>query len=163
MSDSIGARLRAAREARRLTIEQVSEATKLRPHYLQALETDDFTAIPSAAQARGFLRLYAEFLELDMVDLVPPAPVQPAPVAPVAAAPSVAPRPAAPASFLTSLIKRFSRAKESDAAQDSPASAPVGDVPEPPHEAVAPATSEAQTARRPRPDPTEVKKNALGE
>ena len=73
MNESIGARLKQARELRRLTIQQVSEITKVRPHYLQALENDDLSAIPSVAQARGFLRIYAEFLELTPTDLVPPA------------------------------------------------------------------------------------------
>ena len=74
MIDSIGARLRQARELRRLTLQQVSETTKVRTHYLQALENDDLSAIPSMAQARGFLRIYADFLELDLADLVPQAP-----------------------------------------------------------------------------------------
>ncbi len=71
MDESIGAKLRQAREQRRLTLQQVSETTKVRPHYLQALENDDLSAISSAAQARGFLRIYAEFLGLDPADLMP--------------------------------------------------------------------------------------------
>ena len=70
MNESIGAKLRHAREQRRLTLEQVSETTKVRPHYLQALENDDLSAISSAAQARGFLRIYAGFLGLDAADLM---------------------------------------------------------------------------------------------
>jgi len=62
---TIGEQLKLAREARKLTIKQVVLATRVRAHYLQAMEIDDFTAMPSAAQARGFLRLYAEFLGLD--------------------------------------------------------------------------------------------------
>ena len=71
MDESIGAKLKQARELRRLTLQQVSETTKVRPHYLQALENDDLSAISSAAQARGFLRIYAEFLGLDPADLMP--------------------------------------------------------------------------------------------
>src|SRR5512146_3263962 len=95
MSDSIGARLRQARELRRLTLQQVSDTTKVRPHYLQALESDDHSAIPSAAQARGFLRIYAAFLELDLADLLPPPPPpEPAPTAaPVEAAATPGPPP----------------------------------------------------------------------
>lgn len=62
---TIGEQLKLAREARKLTIKQVVQVTHVRAHYLQALETDDFSAMPSIAQARGFLRLYAEFLGLD--------------------------------------------------------------------------------------------------
>src|SRR5512146_1242449 len=91
MSDSIGARLRQARELRRLTLQQVSDTTKVRTHYLQALENDDHSAIPSAAQARGFLRIYAAFLELDLVDLVPPVPPPAVTSLPEASAPIASP------------------------------------------------------------------------
>jgi cytoskeletal protein RodZ len=66
MPESIGQRLKLARQDRRLSIEQAAEATRIRPHYLQALEADDYSVMPSAAQARGFLRNYAEFLSLDL-------------------------------------------------------------------------------------------------
>ncbi len=87
MNESIDTRLKQSREKRQLGFEQVSEATKIRAHYLQALESDDLSAIPSAAQARGFLRIYADFLGLQASDLVPP---QPAP-APSSSAASVEP------------------------------------------------------------------------
>ena len=70
MSTSIGEQLRQAREARLLTLEQVARATHIRVHYLNALEAGDFTALPSAAQARGFLRAYAGFLGLDAESLL---------------------------------------------------------------------------------------------
>lgn len=70
MNESIGAKLRQAREQRHLTIQQVSDTTKVRPHYLQALENDDLSAVSSAAQARGFLRIYADFLGLNTEDLM---------------------------------------------------------------------------------------------
>ena len=70
MNNSIGKQLREAREARSLTLEQVSEATYMRLHYLQALEAGDFNSMPSSTQARGFLRTYANFLGLDTKALV---------------------------------------------------------------------------------------------
>jgi cytoskeletal protein RodZ len=70
MNESTGATLRHAREQRHLTLQQVAEKTKIRSHYLQALEYDDFAAMPSSAQARGFLRIYADFLGLDVGQLV---------------------------------------------------------------------------------------------
>lgn len=72
MDDSVGSALRQAREQRRLTVEQAAERTKIRPRYLQALENDDLAAMPSAAQARGFLRLYADFLGLDSNEFMAP-------------------------------------------------------------------------------------------
>lgn len=74
MSDTIGAALRTARGQRRLTLQQVSEATRIRVQYLQALENDDLSAMTSAAQARGFMRIYAQFLELDLESLIPQTP-----------------------------------------------------------------------------------------
>ena len=61
----VGGQIRQAREARSLTIDQVSVATRIRAHYLRAIEGGDFSALPSAAQARGFLRTYAGYLGLD--------------------------------------------------------------------------------------------------
>ena len=75
MDESIGAKLKKARELRHLTLQQVSDSTKVRPHYLQALENDDLSTISSVAQARGFLRIYAEFLGLSPADLVPVSPL----------------------------------------------------------------------------------------
>jgi transcriptional regulator with XRE-family HTH domain len=85
MADSIGVRLKRKREERRLTLEQASETTRIRVHYLKALESDDLSSMPSAAQARGFLRMYAEFLGLAMEELVPTAATgaEPVPVEPV--------------------------------------------------------------------------------
>lgn len=68
MTDTIGQRLQQERAARRLTLEQAAQATRIRIPYLEALERDDFTAMPSPVQGRGFLRLYAGYLGLD-VDL----------------------------------------------------------------------------------------------
>ena len=74
MNETVGTKLRHARELRHLTLQQVSDTTKVRPYYLQALESDDHSAIPSTAQARGFLRIYADFLELNLSEIMPVAP-----------------------------------------------------------------------------------------
>jgi cytoskeletal protein RodZ len=84
MTTTVGQELRQAREARSLSIDQASVATRIRPHYLQALESGDFGALPSVAQARGFLRAYAEYLGLNPDPLLvalegkEPAPAAPA-------------------------------------------------------------------------------------
>lgn len=70
MTETIGQKLRQAREERSLTLEEVAQATHMRVHYLQALESNDIEALPSLVQARGFLRSYAEFLELDSGSLL---------------------------------------------------------------------------------------------
>jgi len=182
MSDSVGARLRQGRELRRLSLQQVSEITKLRIHYLQALENDDYSAIPSAAQARGFLRLYAEFLELDLSDLVPPAQpdVAPPTSAPVATTNPAPATPSARPGLWASLRARLGRRAGKDAAavaapvavSEAAVVAPVPVAPaaepslvsETPAEAAGPvpASSEVKTKTTPRPKTAsaDVKKNA---
>jgi cytoskeleton protein RodZ len=70
MTTTIGQRLKAAREEQRLTLEKVFESTRIRVQYLQALEEDDLSVMPSPVQARGYLRNYAEFLGLDVAKLL---------------------------------------------------------------------------------------------
>jgi transcriptional regulator with XRE-family HTH domain len=127
MSESVGAKLRQARELRRLTLQQVAEATRVRPHYLQALENNDHSAIPSAAQARGFLRIYADFLELNLADImpvVPPSEPAPAPQS-AAAAEKVLPAPETPQpdNILTKLRARLARRTDHNEAPAQPGEA----------------------------------------
>lgn len=63
---TLGTRLKAAREEKDLTLDKVFQATRIRVAYLQALEDDDLSVMPSPVQARGYLRNYAEFLGLDL-------------------------------------------------------------------------------------------------
>jgi len=70
MTESIGQQLKKARQTRNLTIEQVTQATHIRAHFIEAMEDDDFDALPSPVQARGFLRLYAETLGLSLEELI---------------------------------------------------------------------------------------------
>ena len=152
MSDSVGARLRQARELRRLTLQQVAETTKVRIHYLQALESDDHSAIPSAAQARGFLRIYADFLGLDLADLLPAArPVESqAPVAvPSEPAPSSTPR----SNLWTSLREQLRRRTGKDASPAPSAALPVETFQqsEPAQAVVVPTEVAQQSAPEPEP------------
>lgn len=66
MPETLGQYLKQARADLRITLDKASEATRIRVPYLQALESDDYSIIPSAAQGRGFLRNYAEYLGLDL-------------------------------------------------------------------------------------------------
>lgn len=61
----VGELLRQAREAKGLTLARVEEITKIRRRYLQALEEEDFGQLPGEVFIRGFLRNYAQALELD--------------------------------------------------------------------------------------------------
>ncbi len=62
---SVGAILKEAREKKKLTIEQVERGTKIRLKFLQAIENDDFSPMPSLSYAKGFVKNYAEFLGLN--------------------------------------------------------------------------------------------------
>jgi cytoskeleton protein RodZ len=70
MANSIGEQIKQARLKRGLTLEQVSQATHIRKHYLEALENDQREALPSPVQGRGFLRLYASHLDLPIAALL---------------------------------------------------------------------------------------------
>lgn len=61
----VGQALSKARQERGLTHEDVERATKIRTRYLQALERDDYDALPGAVYAQGFVKTYANYLELD--------------------------------------------------------------------------------------------------
>lgn len=62
MSDSIGARLRSARERSRLTILQAAEKLHVDPYILEALEAEDFEALGAPVYVKGHLRHYAELV-----------------------------------------------------------------------------------------------------
>jgi cytoskeleton protein RodZ len=64
--ETIGQRLKKIRLSRKISIEEAAETTRIRVQYLQALEADNYSAMSSTAQGRGFLRSYAGFLGLDL-------------------------------------------------------------------------------------------------
>jgi cytoskeletal protein RodZ len=64
--ETIGQRLKNIRTARQISLDKAADATRVRAHYLQALESDNYSVMSSAAQSRGFLRLYADYLGLDL-------------------------------------------------------------------------------------------------
>lgn len=62
---TIGEQFRAARTARRMTVAEAAEATRIKPTHIEAMERDDFSGMASPIYARGFIKLYAEALDLD--------------------------------------------------------------------------------------------------
>ncbi|MCC6147610.1 MAG: DUF4115 domain-containing protein [Anaerolineaceae bacterium] len=70
MPETIGVRLKKAREDHRLSVEQAAHATKVKVKYLEALENDQRELMPSAVQGRGFLRLYASYLGIETLPLL---------------------------------------------------------------------------------------------
>lgn len=65
MDSGIGATLRETRSRRRVSLDEVEAATKIRIRYLQALENEEWDVLPGGAYTRGFIRTYASYLGLD--------------------------------------------------------------------------------------------------
>ncbi|MEM6625268.1 MAG: RodZ domain-containing protein [Pseudomonadota bacterium] len=61
----IGPRLRAAREAMSLSIEDAAKDTRISKAYLHALEEMNATRLPGPAYLKGYLRTYAQTVGLD--------------------------------------------------------------------------------------------------
>lgn len=55
----IGELLREQRESRRLTVEQVSRLTHIKPEYLSHIEANEFEALPPAVYVKGYVRSLA--------------------------------------------------------------------------------------------------------
>lgn len=66
----LGDRLRQAREAKGLSLEQLEEITRIRRRYLQALEEEDLGQLPGQVFVRGFLRNYAVAVGLDPQEIL---------------------------------------------------------------------------------------------
>ncbi|MEO6913159.1 MAG: RodZ domain-containing protein [Candidatus Baltobacteraceae bacterium] len=67
---ALGERFRAAREARGLSLSDVSEQIRIRSVYLLAIEDENWATIGAPVYIRGFLRTYARFLGLDPEEAV---------------------------------------------------------------------------------------------
>lgn len=62
----LGSLLRRSREELHIELDEVVRVTRIRRHYLEALENEEWSELPpSQVFVKGFLRSYAEFLGLD--------------------------------------------------------------------------------------------------
>ncbi len=66
----IGAQLVQARRRVRLSVDDLAERTRIRPHVIEAIEEDDFSACGGDVYARGHLRVLARVLGIDADVLV---------------------------------------------------------------------------------------------
>ncbi|RLB07285.1 MAG: hypothetical protein DRG27_06625, partial [Deltaproteobacteria bacterium] len=66
---SIGKFLKEQREKAGLTQQQVSEALKLRPSIIDAIEKEQWDKLPHITFAKGFIRSYAKLLKVDLSDI----------------------------------------------------------------------------------------------
>ncbi|MBO5254332.1 MAG: helix-turn-helix domain-containing protein [Opitutales bacterium] len=67
---NLGAKLKAAREAKELSLKDVHEATKLRVDMLENLENGIFDDKLAEIYRGGFLRIYASFLKFDEKEIM---------------------------------------------------------------------------------------------
>lgn len=62
---TVGFILKEARISKNLSISEVEKETKIRAKFLEALEADDYSRLPSVSYAKGFVKNYSQFLGLD--------------------------------------------------------------------------------------------------
>jgi cytoskeleton protein RodZ len=65
MAESIGEKLRLARETRGIALRDISENTRISMRYLEAIETNDYRRLPGGIFNRSFIRAYAKFVGYD--------------------------------------------------------------------------------------------------
>lgn len=66
----VGAQLRAARESSGLQVSDISQALKLGPRQVEALEAGDWDGLPGQTFIRGFVRNYARLMQIDSAPLM---------------------------------------------------------------------------------------------
>jgi cytoskeleton protein RodZ len=66
----LGNYLREAREARGVSLAQVAAETRIIQRYLAALESGEYHHLPGDVYARGFIRNYAQYLNLPAEELI---------------------------------------------------------------------------------------------
>jgi len=66
----VGARLKQAREAQGLAIDDVAQQLKFAPRQIESLENERFDRLPGPTIARGMVRNYARLLKIDPEPLI---------------------------------------------------------------------------------------------
>ena len=69
LEDTVGEKLRRARQNRQLNIEPIAKRLKIRAEYLMAMEDERFDKLPSGLYGKNFLKQYALFLGLKPKEL----------------------------------------------------------------------------------------------
>lgn len=67
---TVAEQLRSAREAQKLTVEQVADMTKIRTDHIRALEEGDFDVFSAPIYIRGSVKNYANTLKMDVPALL---------------------------------------------------------------------------------------------
>jgi cytoskeletal protein RodZ len=67
---TVAEQLRAAREAQKLTVQQIADMTKIRTDHINALEIGDFSVFSAPIYIRGSVKNYATRLKLDVPQIM---------------------------------------------------------------------------------------------
>jgi cytoskeletal protein RodZ len=67
---TVGQQLRQAREAQKLELHDIVDATKIRSDHLRALEAGNYSVFSAPVYIRGFVRTYAKLLKLDAAQIL---------------------------------------------------------------------------------------------
>ena len=67
---SLGARLRQAREARGVSLRELSDQTRIARRYLEAIEQDDYKELPGGIFNRSFIKAYARAVGFNEAEAV---------------------------------------------------------------------------------------------
>lgn len=62
---TVGSILKESRLAKKISLDQAEKSTKIRIKFLEAIERDDYSPLPSLSYAKGFVKNYSEYLGLD--------------------------------------------------------------------------------------------------
>ncbi len=70
IKESFGQYLRRERTLREISLEEIAQFTKINVSVLSALENDEFASLPPLPFVRGFIRSYAEYLGLNVSEVM---------------------------------------------------------------------------------------------
>ena len=62
MSQTLGEKLREAREERGISLTEVAEQTRISPHYIESIERDDYKPLPGGIFNKGFIKSFAKYV-----------------------------------------------------------------------------------------------------
>lgn len=68
-TSSVGERLKAAREAKKLSLEDIADQTRIPLRHLQNLEAGDWSNLPAPTYTIGFAKSYASAVDLDRTEI----------------------------------------------------------------------------------------------
>lgn len=63
--ETLGQELKRRREEKKISLQEMSDATRIGIRFLQAIEADDFSALPGGIYSRSFIKAYARFVNMD--------------------------------------------------------------------------------------------------